>query len=70
MSVAVSSVTAARKTRQKAAARPGPMSGRVTRHSTASRRWPSERAISSRLTGAWATDARTPTRARGKNKMA
>ncbi len=34
MSVAVSSVAVSRKTRQKAAARPGPISGRVTRKKT------------------------------------
>ena len=66
----MSSVTTDRKTRQNAAARPGPASRRVTRQSTASLRWPRERAISSRLAGAWASDAFTPTRASGKNMIA
>ena len=49
---------------------PGPISGSVTRHSTAGRRCPSERATSSRPGGACMTDARTPTRASGKNRIA
>ena len=67
MSVAVSSVAVSRKTRQKAAARPGPIRGKVTRQKTEARLTPSECPTSSRPIGARATAARTETTAIGKN---
>ena len=68
--MAVSSVAVSRKTNAKAATRPGPISGSVTRHKTERRLTPSEPATSSSPTGARATAARTETTARGKNMMA
>ena len=65
--MAMSSVAVSRKTRQKAAASPGPISGRVTRQKTERRVTPSDWPTSSRPTGARATAARTDTTAMGKN---
>ena len=66
----MSSVTAERKTRQNAATRPGQASRAVIRNSTVSPRRPRDLATSSRLAGARASDALTPTRASGKNMIA
>ena len=68
--MAVSSVAVSRKTRQKAAASPGPMSGSVTRQKTERRETPSDCPTSSSPTGARATAARTETTAIGKNMTA
>ena len=65
--VAVSSVADSRKTRQNAAASPGPMRGSVTRQNTVRRGTPSEWPTSSSPTGDLATAARTDTTASGKN---
>ena len=66
----MSSVADSKNTRQKAAASPGPMSGRVTRQKTLRRGTPSECPTSSSPTGDRATAARTDTTARGKNMTA
>ncbi len=67
--VSVSSVTVDKKTKEKAAANPGPTRGSTTRHHTWRRVRPRLRPTSSRASGAWATEVRTATRARGKNMI-
>ena len=69
-SVAVSSVTVARKTSAAAAPSPGRICGSVTRTSARSGPQPSERASSSCTGGACASAARVATSASGSERIA
>jgi hypothetical protein len=65
--VAVSSVTADRKTRATLAAIPGAASGIVTRSSADAGEQPRDLAVSKSRGGSWTSDARRLIRAIGKN---